>query len=361
MTPLILFSILLVLLFLFPFMAGMRELGKKADVTPLFINMDYAKDPRYFGQSFRKVLLSAIAKFNCPNGVHFLNISKQEATAILDSAKISSGEVLSEIYYVKQDLTSDYGASFEKEVYVRGNATIGEKNALRAMACDGDAHIGSGTTFVRWLDVEKNIVVGEKCDLGVSASCSGHLLLAPGCSFKRLYGFPVAAGAAPALAPEQDTPASVDASIREAAAASPAAGTVGQPDDGALQVSEEVVHNIRSVPHHSQYDCSIITNRSLIIEEHAIVKGHVKTYGSLATGADVIITGNVFAEGDVHLGPGSRVNGTIFTQGCVILDEGVTIGSPTRTKTVVGKKGVEIHRAAIVYGYVMTEGEGTVA
>lgn len=368
-----LFTVLLIALFLFPFVAGIRELENGDDVEPLYINMGYAKDPRYFGQSFRKTFLKALGDYNGTVGIRFLMLSKQEAADIVETASVGAGEVLKSIYYVKNDLTSNHGAHFQKEVYVRGNATIGENNSLRALACDGDVHLARGTEFVRWLDSDGNIVADGHCGLGVSASCNGEFRLARGCSFKRLYGLPVNTGADSALAPQEAVPENIptgsesfpadyEASRREAAPAAYEIPPRRQPaTDAPLPVSEEIEYDVKTVPHRSDFGYSIVTNHSLTVERHATVRGHIKTYGSLTTAAGVTICGNVFAEGDVHLGPGSRVLGTVFTQGHVIMDEGVTVGSQTRTKSVVGKKGIEIHRSVKVYGYVMTEGEGTVA
>lgn len=368
-----LFTVLLIGLFLFPFVAGLRELENKDDVDPLYINMGYAKDPRYFGQSFRKSFVKALGELNGTVGIRFITLSKQEAADIVETGSIGAGEIMKSIFYVKQDLTSSNGAHFQKEVYVRGNATIGENNSLRALACDGDVHLARGTEFVRWLDSEGNIVADGHCSLGVSASCNGEFRLARGCSFKRLYGFPVNTGADSALAPQENIPdnipagrenipAGYDASLREAAPTVYDIAARRQVDGVAVPpISEEIEYDIKTVPHHSHSDFSVVTNHSLTIERHALVRGHVKTYGSLVTGAGVTIFGNVFAEGDVHLGPDTQVYGTIFTQGHIIMDEGVTIGSESKIKSVVGKKGVQIHRAVKIYGYVMTEGEGTVA
>jgi NDP-sugar pyrophosphorylase family protein len=370
------FTVLLVILFLFPFVAGMRELQNKSDISPLYINMGYAKDPRYFGQSFRNSFLRALGA-NGTNGIHFILMSKQEAAEVVDTGTVGAGEVTNTIYYVKEDLTSKNGAYFQKEVYVRGNAAIGENNSLRALACDGDVHLSRGTEFVRWLDSEGTIVADSHCGLGVSAACGGEFRLARGCSFKRLYGFPVNTGAESALAPRENIPESfpeysparsIEASYREAAPTVAETRSRRHYDrdydrdySRPVRGATDIDYDVKTVRHHSQVDCSIVTVHSLTIEKQALVRGHVKTYGNLDVGAGVTICGNVFAEGDVHLGPGSQVHGTVFTQGHVLLDEGVTVGSADKIKSVVGKKGVEIRRSVKVYGYVMTEGEGTVA
>lgn len=357
---LVLCFILLILLFIMPFIPGMRELRKNDNTAALFINMDYCKDPRYFAISFRKIFSDSLNKGGCDEGLCSIRLSKQEVVKIADNASVADATQMSTVFYVKHKFSSGGKAVFEKELFVGGDVCVGEDNQLRSLVSDGDVHVLRGTKFTRWLDAEGSIRIDEGCDLGISATCSKELSLASKCSFKRLYGFPVVTGAIGFSAQENDMPDGATA-IREAAAA--LVPQEGIPDDGmpAVFTGEATERDLTEIAPHERKECTIITDDSLVIGEYAVIQGHVKTHGKLSAGASVIITGNLFAEGDIHLGPHSRVFGTVFTQGRIVLEEGVIIGSPGRIKSVIAKKGIALHSGVKVYGYVMTEGEGVVA
>ncbi len=166
---LVLCFVLLAILFVLPFIPAAREIGRKDDAAPLFINMNYCKDPRYFAVSFRKLMLKSIG--DMPPGLHAVKLSKQETVQISDNARNISGTVTENILYSLNDIESENNVTFIKEVYARGNVFIGESNRLQALACDGDVHVKKGTRFLRWLDAEGNVKIDEDCQLGVSTTC----------------------------------------------------------------------------------------------------------------------------------------------------------------------------------------------
>jgi hypothetical protein len=332
--------ILLVLLFILPFVPGTHELFKRRDASPLFINIDYSKDHRYFAFSFRKLFLDSLeGPAKATEGFRDLMLSKREKVQIIGNARFARGAVLEHLLYVIQDLDSENNVIFNKEVYVRGAARIGEDNRLQALACDGDIHIQKGATFFRWLDAEGSIRAEEQCALGVDATCGGVLFAARGCSFMRLYGFPVTTDANSGGAQEEDHSDDIGAAAFE---------------------SESVERNLANIPAQSRKNCSIISRDSLRVGDHSVIRGHVKTHENLVIGANVVITGNVFAEGDIEIGPQSRVLGTIFSQKHILVKQGVRVGARDRIKSVIGKKAITLEECVRVYGYVMTEGKGLV-
>jgi acyl-[acyl carrier protein]--UDP-N-acetylglucosamine O-acyltransferase len=331
---------LLVLLFILPFVPGTRELFMKRDASPLFINIDYSRDHRYFAFSFRKLFLDSLEGLaEATEGFRDLMLSKREKVQIIGNARFASGAAVEHILYVIHDLDSENNVMFNKEVYVRGTARIGEDNQLQALACDGDIHIQKGAKFFRWLDAEGGIKAGEQCALGVDATCGGVLFAARACSFMRLYGFPVTTDTHSDIAQEEDQPDSVSAAVFE---------------------SESIERNLSNIPAQSRKNCSIISRDSLTIGDHSVIRGHVKTHKNLVIGANVTIAGNIFAEGDIEVGPQSRVLGTVFSQKRVLLKQGVRVGARDRIKSVIGKKSITLEGGVRVYGYVMTEGKGLV-
>jgi predicted acyltransferase (DUF342 family) len=335
---LILACTLLVLLLILPFVPGTRELIKRRDAAPLYINIDYHKDPRYFAVSCKKLFLGSLKTPITVGEVRDVMLSKEEKVQIVGTVHVPAGSVIENILYVVQHLESETNVSFEKEIYVRGTARIGENNRLQALACDGDIHLMKGTKFFRWLDAEGSITVEGPCALGVGATCSGMLSLTRQCTFMKLYGFPVSVNVDPALLREDDT-----------------LGGESVIASGSLPLRD-----CSAIPASSRLNCDIISSKSMTIGEHAVIQGHIKTHGNLVIGAHVTIVGNIFAEGSIEIGLQSRVMGTIFSQERVLLKQGVRVGAKNRIKSVIGKKSVALEDNVIVYGFIMTEGMGVV-
>lgn len=328
--------IVLVLMFFLPFVPGIIELRQKKDAAPLYINMEWTRNPRYFGVSFKTKLRRALENIGDVPGRYDLKISQRETLDIVEDGKTPPGVVQRNIFVVKNALYSGPGVTFEKEVYVRDAAHIGERNHLHALAADADVHIQKGTHFLRWLDAEGSIRIEEGCDLGLCATSGKDILLGPGCVFTRLYA--------------------------------PTVMTHGllrfdeQGDDALLPLPPESMleRGLCEVPAESRTFSHIIASKSLLVHDRAVIQGHVKSHEGIVTGEAVTIVGNVFAEEDVVLGPRTRVLGSVFSQGHIIAREGVTIGAKGKIKSLIGKKGVTLESGVKIYGYVTTEEKGTV-
>ncbi|MFA5073047.1 MAG: hypothetical protein WC539_04035 [Nitrospirota bacterium] len=330
--------ILFILMFLIPFIPGAYEIRKKKDAKPLFIDMEYRKDPRYFSLSFRKLLMDSLGEI-ASDEIHEVTLSKLEHAEILDHGRPVTGTELDMILYIRHDLISESDVTFHKEVYVREQTTIGKNNQLQALACDGDVHIQAGTTFFRWLDAQGSIRAERACSLGVDATCGKMFSLAKTCSFTRLYGFPVQTDSDEA--PFQRTGIALEEN---------------------LNVFEgDLIERISSdIPPFTIKNCSLIAAKSLTIGDHVVICGHVKTHGDLIIGNEAIIAGNVFAEGSITIGPRATIRGTVFSQQHTHIGVDVLIGAAQGIKSVISKKGVTLESGVTIYGYTMTEGKGLV-
>ncbi|MDR2006674.1 MAG: hypothetical protein LBP78_05460 [Acidaminococcales bacterium] len=331
----------LVFSFVWPFIGGWREMYAANDAIPLFINMDYMKDPRYFAISFRRFFKNFLNNEDLRPGIYELRFSKPEKVCVLENSVLSSERTLDVIAYAPRDLATENGVSFEKEIYVRGSAAIGQNNDLRALVCDGDVSLAKNTVLRRWLDAEGNISAGEGCNLGVSLTSGKECLVAAGCVFRRLYGAPVKAGTSRkksfALAARDDEER-----------------VFPPPPLGAKE------RQLEEIWPYSDTRFSVITPNRLWVGANSRILGHIKTYGNLNVDDNVLITGNVFAEGDIVIGQFCKILGDIFAQGSVSIGEGSQVGRPGKIKSVVGNQTVFLSSGAAVYGYVTTEGDGRV-
>lgn len=317
------------ILILLPFIPAFLELLKPKDASPLFINMDYSKDPRYFGRSFRGVLKKAITT-DTDVGLREVKLSKNEMIEIAQSKNINKGEIYEHILYISGNLITEEKARFSKEIYVKGDATIGYENVLRAIACDGRLSISSGTTIIRWADAEGEVEIHDRCNLGINISSAHKLRIGKDCRFKRLYGIPI----------------------------------MTYSNKGNVQApSDDTHHNNKNfliISPFTKIGRDIIVKKNLIIKKGCVFTGSIKTYGNLIFEGDTTVFGNIFSEADIEIGEGTTIAGDIFSQGIVTIRRGVRVGDAGKVKSVIGKKGIIIGQNVIIFGYTMTEGIGLV-
>ena len=330
-----------IILFFLPFLPAIVEIIRKQDGDPLFIPMDYNKDPRYFCKSFKQILQKAIIGLHSDPQISVVMLSQKEKIQKTESICISAGAQVENLLYVQGDIVSDVNAHFRKEVYVSGNADIGAGNVLRVLAADGNMTIAAGTTFERWLDSQGNLDVGSDCHLGISASCGGRLNLAGDCSFRRLYGMPVTTG---------NVRDAIEINSPTALSAKP---TI-EPESSFIRKTDSAIAEWSILNGHSVFLTDVR------IGHHSVVNGSIKCYGDIEMEENVTIYGNVFADGKITIGKGAIISGHVFSQDTIIVSENSVISRPGVVKSVLGKKSVCLAPNVTIYGFISTEGKGKV-
>lgn len=324
------------ILLLLPFIPGVVELRRPRDAGPLFIDMEYTKDPRYFGKSFRGIM-KKLARSDMDVGISNVSLSRREVIQVAHTQRVNTGKQFNHLLCVVGDLVTAERVYFRKEIYVTGNATIGANNMVRAIASDGKVFLDSKTKVLRWIDAEESIEVRESCDLGINISCGGEVRIASDCKFKRLYGFPVI------------TCATGDEDLRQYNEVERVFNSAQTLDEGFFTVSTG-----------SKIEKDLIVKNSLRISKNSLIVGSLKTYGELMIEENVKVSGNVFSEGNVRIGQNTIVDGNIFSQGSVFIDKNSQIGNPGKWKSIIGKSGILLRRDVSVYGYILTEGLGRI-
>lgn len=322
--------------FLWPFMGGWREMRLREDPLPLFINFDYLKEPRYFSVSFRNLFKGDFDKSDLASGIHEIKLSKTEKVEVFEGGALRNRDEVKDLFYVKNNLSTDSGVVFDKEIYVKGNTVIGRENYVRALASDGEVMLATGTVISRWVDAEDKVMAEDDCDLGISVTSGKEVSIGRGCKFKRLYGNPVNTGG--------------DRSKLE--------NLLSQ--EYPVYDCVEDSTNIKEIKENTVNDFSIITVHALQIGSNSVINGHIKCFKGVVIGDNVLVTGNLFSEGDVKLGSNCTVLGSIFSQDRVTLSPYTTIGQPGKIKSVIGSRSVVLSNDVTVYGYVSTDGEGIV-
>lgn len=338
MTFAILF-ILFLLLLLLPFLPAIKELVKPLDARSLSIDMDYNKDPRYFGNSFRGILKRALGKENLGEGTRQITLSKNETIEIATEKKIGAGEDLNCLIYVTGNFISHEDVTFHKEIYVKGRTSLGARNTLRALASEGRVALATKSRVIRWVDAEDGFSSEGSCDLGWSVSSGSWLKIGPHCRFRRLYGMPVLTW--------KESPE------RGASAA----------DRKHVHIGETAFISDKDwtiIPPFTKINKTLIFKQNLRIKRNSVLERDVKTYKKLVLEEGVRIRGNVFAENSITTGPYTRIFGNIFSQEAIYLGKRSKIGRPGATKSVVARGEVVLDRGVAIYGYVVAGKRGRI-
>lgn len=350
--PVLMTFLFFIVLVLLPFLPGILELFRPKDAAPLFIKMDYLKDPRYFDRSFKDLLNGALEKAGFDPGMKQVSLSKNETVEVSNFKNIADGEKVEHIIYVKENFKTGKEVTLGKEIYAGGSADIGEKNVIRAIACDGNVLISGGTKIIRWIGSDKDIKIDSDCILGVLCACNGKLEINRDCRFKALYGKPVVTYS---IQGDFENAEFMDKSAKE----------------GAAYFSPEKINTIENVsmysreeeliiPPDSSVNRDIISKNNLVLRQGCKIFGSIKAYGDIFLEEDNKVDGNIFAEGSIIVGKNCNVSGNLFSQNVIHLDENVRIGRKDVIKSVIGKKGVEMSANNVVFGYILTEGTGRI-
>ena len=342
---------------------GSYLIYKRTTVDVLYIDADKTRDPRFFAKSFRDLIDAAFGAYEGGDTVALSRSAERfyltsDDADLVAAASSSLSDAIGRLpencdrLVVALEDTFDSGAvsRFDREVYVCGNALIGEECALRALYALGSVSLGRGVFVDRWVDAESVLAVYDDCDLGVSASSAQHLIIGRNCRFRRLF------------APIIDVGTYADELV--------ALGALSR----APFVSREVIWGARDVGRDDRdesYDDetagdegvvvgTIISSHNVKLLENIVLAGDIRSHGSVRLCDGAVVFGNVFAESGVVIGEGCRVFGTVFCQEDVHVGDGAVLGTEGQQRSVVARGRVIFEGRARVFGYVTTEGGGLI-
>ncbi len=340
-------SILLFLALLtFPFMPGIIEYFKKRDILPLFIEMNYTKEPRFFDRSFRQKILKAVKMIHFEHTEN-VTLSKPETVEIIKSARIREFNESDRVLYILDDLKTIDNMVFVKEIYVVGNAILGENNFLRSLMTEKDLVLQKNSTIVRWLGANGDIFIEENCDLGVQVSSSKILKIGRNCKFRRLFGNPIITY----NGYEREVPLSFP--IRHKNFDPKKVNSITDMDIR-IEKDDCIINSNEYV------DKDLVVYGNIQIYENAEINGTIKSYGKVTLQDSVKMRGNIFAEAGIEIGFDCVIDGDIFSHQNVRIESGSIIGKKNAVKSVIGKMGVQLAENVVIYGYILNEEEGFV-
>jgi cytoskeletal protein CcmA (bactofilin family) len=326
-------------LLVLPFLPGIIELRKSHDSRALPINMEYSRDPRYFGRSFKGLLKRALQTKGLDEGKQQITLSKKETVEILPRTKIPAGNCIDHLMVVHGNFVSLEKVRLNKEIYVEGKASIGERNTLRALASEGKVSLAFKTRVIRWVDAEGVFTADHSCDLGWSISSGSRIKIGADCRFRRLFGMPIQTW--------HENPVKESSDV----------------DQGYEDIGDSAIISDRDwtvIPPSTKIDKTLIFKQNLRIKNNCVLNGDIKTYKKLVLEEGVRIRGNVFAENGIRTGPRARIFGNIFSQESISIGKESKVGRAGAIKSVVARKEIALDRGVVIYGYIVAGKRGRV-
>lgn len=336
-----------------PLLPGLVEILRPRDRYPLPVDLLYAKDPRYLGNSLRALLDKALAAVEptpaAGESVLRLELSRTEAVRVAAGDRtLEAGETCPEVLAVQGGLLAAAGAVCEREVRVRGAVRLGDGVRLRALAGDRDVRLGQGVEVLRWLDANGDLAAGADCRLGKHCAAGGMLTLSDGCRFMRLFGETITTpGGSSRLVSLARGPRSAPPAANERRGRTIDEVLQYEPGDLQIAAGQTVASDL-------------LVRGDLAVAAGAVLAGCVRVHGAVRLGRDVLVEGSLFADGPIILGAGATVAGNVFGQDTIEVGPGVQIGRRGAVKSLIGNRGIVLRDQVVVHGYILTENEGVV-
>ncbi len=372
--PIVFAILLFLIMILIPFFIALQELFKPKDNQPLYIDMLHLKDPFYFGSSFKKIFFDSINQNGFPENCSEIKLSKKEIIDIRDSISLPPKTRINNLLYVRGDMKTGDKSIFSKEVYASGECTIGNKNVLRSLYSEEDILLGSQVKVGRWVYSENNISIQTGSRLGRNVACRGQLALGRNCKYASLFGNPIITlnGSGEiddtlykGIEYPETRPLKRDLEwiiYRKHLSVN----CTDDCDNENSQYKRDIETHFKvngsyiRTQHSSIIEPNFISRKNLEIGRNNIIYGCIKCYRDISIGRDTIVYGNIFAEGNIEINENCILLGNVFSQAGIFIKKNVKISRPGFIKSVIGKKRVEMGKDVVIFGYVLTEGEGII-
>jgi len=363
-----------------PFLPAILELVRKKDDQPLYVNMDYSKDPRYFDHSFRDKLLANVKNVDQDRAFRVTLSKNEEVVEVCNAANVDDYKFGKNVLFLEGNADITTNMKFLKEVYVTGTTKLHENTILRGILSENDLKIAPHSTIVRWAGSEANIFVGYDCNLGVRCSCEKELWIDLDCEFKSLYGHPIFThydenavlmkineDQKDEIESEKDSFITKETNLTriefDESSDPLARQNIGEEEkeDELRTISDSCIvvrKGESTIPLNSKIDKDIIIKTDAFINRGTLIHGTIKCYGTLEMDDNVTVEGNIFAEKSIKIGANCRIWGDVFSQGSVYIGANTEIGSAGKDKSVIGKHKIRLCRNVKIHGYLLTEGGG---
>lgn len=124
------------------------------------IDVNYVRSENYFGQSFRMKVKQWLLMPGVSDQESGTTIQKDaERIHVVERMELPSGADCDDILVVERNFSCGSQSRLGREVLVHGDAEIGAKSRVQALATDSNLFVGEGVRVARWLDAMGDLTI----------------------------------------------------------------------------------------------------------------------------------------------------------------------------------------------------------
>lgn len=330
-----------------PLSSAWRELRHPRDAEPLTIDANYRKEDRFFATSFETRVSRSVGPAPREPGPYAVVFRDPEVIdTVAGSLTIERGSEPESIVDIHEDLNLAKGARLRKEALVGRDAHLGASSSVRAVKSARDIYVERDVVVERWIDAGRTIRAEPGSDLGVRATALGSIVMKGRVTFRFL--------AAPSIFTGNDVP---QLAVHVPEDTKSIAEVIGPHAriraDGAVLIDGDF-----TLPPGVIARGNVIARGSVTIGEGATLVGSIHSDRDIAIENEARVTGSIVAERNLSIGAGAAVDEHVMGYGTGSIRHGARIGLPGKTTTLLAGQSLEIARETVVYGRVITYGEG---
>lgn len=338
-------------LFAAPLLPAFAELRRKRDARPLEVIQKHAGDITHFARGFRNYIAplqdrlrqctetSTTGWGRLKNGEEYVLLG--DDLQPFAKAAAFQGSTCRWLIAAGVDVALPSDLHFAKEIYAAQSVTGGERNAFRAILCDGNIHLQRDSETMRWAHAAGQFRADAGCRLYGRLSSDREIILARECAFQRMHAPRIVTGA------EVGTP-DLLSGLATANTAEPNRPLPRRLVDGDVKVRPgEIVRE------------NLVARGTLHVGPRAQVLGSLKGYESVVLEEDVRVAGSLISSGELSVGTGCRIGGPILAERHIQIASGAVCGT-ANYPTTVSSPVVQVVEGSLFFGTVWAREMGWV-
>lgn len=284
------------------------------------IDIHYTRRESYFADSFRSKITGWLRGDVLEEGPGFrvIDNGRGERVVAMQGEQNLERAGAEEIYAIAGNFKTQPGSVFHKEILVNGDARIGERTALQAVAVQGSLELGPQSKVLRWADSDDHMAIGPGAAIHARATSRTSIHLCAGARAKSLF--------APVVTTDGYDARPFDPARVPAPRALRLPLVKGETLPGPrLQQMDEHTFFCDGDLH---FKLPVDLNTKLIVRgdfscpAQSRIAGDVKAGGDLRIGPGSLVEGNLVAGGMLELGFGSQFQGILHAGGDLVLEKG---------------------------------------
>lgn len=342
-TPAILTSAASAMLAL-PLAPALRELRRPRDAAPLPIQQHDARIDN-FARSFREyirplqhLLTEAVAQNVCHSFTFTDGARALLYGTLPDSTPISLAHAHDALLLFGHPVLLQDDICCNRELYAASSLCSGRRNRFRAILAEDDIYLGVASRVLRWAHAGSDLRAASGCVLYGRASAGGAIILAPGCSFERMYAPEIRAG--------------LDVADTGTATTFEPGSTIDR------RLGRFRVHGELRLRSGEVLQGNLIA-RSITLADQCCVIGSLKVSRDVFIESGTRVDGAIVAGTTVRIGNGCSIRGPVLAEGTVSLGRNTRIGSRALPSTVSARE-IVLQSGAVVHGTLWARNGGRV-